>query len=145
MKNLQFIIFLLGFPLVFSRPTNGETTIMEEQKYFFEMDEKSREELLKKVQSIELNDAFEKVTSILGQPDYDENLIDKKGKFMARRIRYYLKRWEMKGVNESKDESVSFYFDIEGNLKDISSKIPGISKGKLAEIMEEREYFFNRE
>lgn len=128
LRQVFFFSFILSCVLYgFSNTVSDR---IEEEGYFFEMDEKSRQEFLTKLSRVELNDTPRKAVSILGLPQYDDEAFDKKGKFIARIMVYYIKLRKHGLVSEGKDESASLYFDENGKLKEINSNIPGVPNRK---------------
>lgn len=103
-----------------SAADNGETN-----RYYFEMDQKTEKEFLKKVRLIKMGDSVAKVKAILGEPTYDEVGMSKQGVFKFRVLDYYIKRWRKNLVNEKHDKLVSFYFDDKDQLVKSTSYVEG--------------------
>jgi hypothetical protein len=97
------------------------------RKYYYEMDTKSQKTFLKKINEIKYGDSLLAVKAILGEPNYDEKLVDKMGKFKARVLKYYIKIFEKNLVNEKYDRSVRFVFDSQDRLIEIESNLEGFN------------------
>ncbi|MBI1869707.1 MAG: hypothetical protein HYS07_00780 [Chlamydiae bacterium] len=121
--SLFFSFALLGFSDLGSAKTDKEG-------YFFEMEEESKQKFLEKLNKIELNDTPKSVVSVLGLPQYDQDMFDKKGNFHARQMIYYIKLWKHGLVSENKDELISLYFDQGDRLEEIYSNIIGVPNRK---------------
>lgn len=96
------------------------------QKYFYEMEEKKKEEFFKKLDLIKIGDSVQRVKTVLGEPTYDQKLVGKKGEYVVRVLKYYIKILEKDIVNEKYDKSVRLLFNEENKLTEIESNIEGL-------------------
>jgi hypothetical protein len=104
------LIFLPSGALSENRVTDNTNKVKVEKAktvYFFEMKEEDRNAFLNNLEKIKTRDERSVVIKILGRPNYDQKLVDKKGIFKARMLKYYLKKREENLVNEKYDELVS--------------------------------------
>ena len=99
-------------------PNNSQEKIAH-QKYEFSLPENERVKLLKNIQLIHIGTSIENVKKILGEPTLEEEMIGKKGEFIAYALSYYLSRISMETVNVN-DEVIDFYFNKNRLLTKIS-------------------------
>ena len=61
--------------------------------FYFEMDNNKVDSLLKKLETIKINDSISVVLRVLGKPDYDELKTKKENnEFVFREFKYYIKK-----------------------------------------------------
>jgi len=94
--------------------------------YYFEMDAAKQAKFRSALQEIKVGDGYQKIVAALGKPDYDRALATKEGKFVARSLLYYSKRWQKDLVSEGKDQSVDLQLDANDHLVRIVSTVEGI-------------------
>jgi hypothetical protein len=90
------------------------------------MEEKKKEEFFKKLDLIKIGDSVQRVKTVLGEPTYDQKLVGKKGEYVVRVLKYYIKILEKDIVNEKYDKSVRLLFNEENKLTEIESNIEGL-------------------
>src|SRR6267143_839936 len=78
-------------------------SLPQQTSYYFEMDAAKQAEFRGALQDIKVGDDYQKIIAALGKPDYDRALATKEGKFVARSLLYYFKRWAKDLVSEGKD------------------------------------------
>ena len=119
MKKIHtlFFILILAYPsIIFSKKISSDNlTIMQSQKYEFILPEIEGEKLLEKLKLIRIGNSIENIKMILGNPTLEEEMIGKKGEFVAYALSYYLKRINMNTVNIN-DEVIDLYFDKKREL-----------------------------
>jgi len=94
--------------------------------YYFEMDAAKQAAFRSAFQEIKMGDDYQKIIAALGKPDYDRALATKDGKFVARSLLYYSKRWQKDLVSEGKDQFVDLQLDANNHLVRIVSNVEGI-------------------
>jgi hypothetical protein len=118
-------------------PDEGFRTMNQEETstdgYYYEMPENELRIFIKKAQSVGLTDSVEKVKEILGPPTYEDDTFSKKGEFLSHMLKYQVKKWERKGVNIKHDQKVSFDFNENDSLFEISSNVDGMPSRKKGE------------
>jgi hypothetical protein len=130
-KTIFWFWVAIGSTFIFLSNATGEPSHMDrmnsnsESKYYFEMDQKTEKEFLKKVRLIKIGDSVAKVKAILGEPTHDEVGMSKQGVFKFRALSYYIRMWRKNGVNEKFDRLVTFYFDDKDHLNKITSNVEG--------------------
>src|SRR5687767_12968664 len=99
-KTLVLVLFgLIGWATscaVSDNKTHGgsRNEMPINKHYFFEMSKSEQESLVKNLENIKPGDSVSTVLKVLGPPTHDQQLIDKKGVFKARVLKYYVKQWE---------------------------------------------------
>jgi hypothetical protein len=91
--------------------------------YFFVIDEAARQKLLENLKTVKLGDTLLKVIEVLGEPDYSEEIVDKRGLFVANLINYNIRILKENTANEKYDRFVSLKFDRNGKLAEINQNI----------------------
>ncbi len=92
----------------------------EDKDFFFIIDDKKREELLGNLEKIKLSDNIIQVKEILKDPDTEEELVDKRGAFIAKVLNYYIKIYKKDLINKKYDQYISLEFDDNDLLIKIS-------------------------
>lgn len=98
----------------------------QQTSYDFEMEPGRLAKIRDALQEIKVGDDYQKIIAALGKPDYDRNLVTKDGRFVARSLLYYTKRWQKDLVTEGKDQRVDLHFDAKDHLMRIASSVEGI-------------------
>jgi hypothetical protein len=98
----------------------------QQMNYYFEMDAAKQAKLQAALQELKIGDDYQKIVIVLGKPDYDQALATKDGKFVARPLTYYVKRWRKDLVTEGKDRAVDLQLDANARLIRIASNVDGI-------------------
>lgn len=77
-------------------------------------------------QEVRLGDYYMRIVAALGKPDYDRVLGTKDGKFVARSLMYYFKKWNRDSVTEGKDQYVDVQLDANNRVMRVLSNVEGI-------------------
>jgi hypothetical protein len=101
-------------------------SVSQQTNYYFQMDAAKQAKLKSALQQIKIGDDYQKIVAALGKPDYDQTLTTKDGRFVARVLKYYVKRWEKDLVNEQKDQRVRLELDVNDHLERVVSNVDGI-------------------
>ena len=94
--------------------------------YYFEMDVARQTAFRGALQDVKIGDTYQKIIAAVGKPDYDRALATKDGKFVARSLSYYFKKWEKDLVTEGKDQLVDLQLDASDHLVRVLSNVDGI-------------------
>lgn len=130
-RNLLFVIAIVCYALLLTAPyvhseaenKREETAVNRANGYYFELDARQRSELLGKLRNVKVGDDYRTVIAKLGQPTHDQRLVTKDGRFKARVLSYYLKRWKKNLVNEQRDQLIRLELDQSEILVRIKSKL----------------------
>lgn len=95
----------------------------DSDKYYYEMDKKHQNKLLENLKFIELGASLKDVIIILGKPTYDQKGYSKRGQFICRTLKYYVKIWRKGLVNEKHDRLIRLVFDSKDTLIEINSNV----------------------
>ena len=122
---LGIICCLLGL-LGCSSEDTQETSPPGQTSYYFEMDAAKQAKFRDAFQQVRLGDYYDRVFDALGKPDYDGVMGTKDGRFIARSLLYYIKRWNKDSVTEGKDQYVDVLLDVNNHVTRIISNVEGI-------------------
>ena len=117
---IAIFVCLMNIACLSEKPVEGNY-IMQNEYPFFQMDTNDMEIFFKKVQTIELGTNVKYVVKLLGYPDEDRNVRDKKRKYLFRELTYYVQQLKANGANEKYDKCVYFYFNESNILIKINS------------------------
>lgn len=104
----------------------GSTGLPLQTNYYFEMDAAKQAKFRTILQKMKIGDDYHTIVVALGKPDYNRALVTKDGKFIARSLMYYLKKWNKDLVTEGKDQYVELQLDTNNHLMRILSNVEGI-------------------
>lgn len=99
--------------------------------YYYVMDKNKQLIFLNNIKKLRKGDFVLDVKSILGEPDLDQDVANKKkGTLKYRVLEYYIKKFEKNVVNEKYDRSVNLIFDLDNRLVIIISNVEGFEVPK---------------
>ena len=93
--------------------------------YYHQMDSEQQAQFFQQLSQVKVGDSLPDVLRLLGKATADQTLLDKQGRFKARVLSYYIKRWEKDFVNELRDRIVRLEFDQNDQLVRLSSNVEG--------------------
>jgi hypothetical protein len=121
---LSIVLFIINCQIAFGNSSAGSSMKQNDhEKYFFEMSETQQKIFFNKLKLLKHGDSIKTIKDTLGEPNYDQKLIGKKGEFIARELIYYIKMWKKNLVNEKYDKSVRLILNSEDKLIKIESDI----------------------
>jgi len=94
-----------------------------DSEYYFLIDTEDEKKLLAGLEVIEINDSLEDVEEALGEPSFEQELLDNRGAFVIKKLSYYIKIYQEDLVNLKYDKYISLEFDETDKLLKIDKFI----------------------
>ena len=79
--------------------------------HYFILEAEKLVTLLAGLDDVEIGDELDQVKIILDEPSIEQELIDKRGSFVAKIVTYYVKIYQEDFVNEKYDKYIRLEFD----------------------------------
>ena len=95
----------------------------EHGPFFIDIGEDAANHVVSRARGVESGATAQRVEAAFGPPTIDQNLVDKKGRFVARELRYYIRKLDRNLVNERHDRYITFYFNKSDQLMRIGYKL----------------------
>lgn len=95
-----------------SEPAEGD--------YFFTLESENLAVLLSALKDVKIGDDLAQVKAVLGEPNFEQELTDKRGAFVTKIITYYVKIYQKDTINKQYDRYISLEFDQNDTLLKIN-------------------------
>lgn len=103
------------------------TTSNNNKSFYFIMEDKAVEKLIKGVESLSFGDDYQKIIEMLGKPSLEQKIAGKKyNSPVFYQMTYYTKKYEKDFANGIHDRYIVLILDENKKLKSIMSNIEGV-------------------
>ncbi len=93
------------------------------QKYYFSLSVDDEQQLLINIDKLKIGDSLKAVKDLLGEANFIEEIRDKRGVFVVKKLDYYIKILAKDFVNDKYDKYCSLEFDLADKLIKINKKV----------------------